>query len=68
MTAGLMSTLCEHALGNYRVLANMGAELLAAGARAEVSQLDEKLFLEVFGPSAREKGRGRSSSAPGVRP
>ena len=62
MTAGLMSTLCEHALGNYRVLANMGAELLAAGARAEVSQLDEKLFLEVFGPSSREKGRARPHS------
>lgn len=70
MTAGLMSTLCEHALGNYRVLANMGAELLAAGARAEVSQLDEKLFLEVFGPASREKGRARSvqSAVPSVRP
>lgn len=68
MTPGLMSTLCEHALGNYRVLANMGADLLAAGARAEVSQLDEKLYLEVFGPASREKGRGRSqSTAPGVR-
>lgn len=70
MTAGLMSTLCEHALGNYRVLANMGAELLAAGARAEVSQLDEKLFLEVFGPASREKGRARGvqSAVPSVRP
>lgn len=69
MTAGLMSTLCEHALGNYRVLANMGAELLAAGARAEVSQLDEKLFLEVFGPASREKGRARGgqSAVPSVR-
>ena len=62
MTPGLMSTLCEHALGNYRVLANMGAELLAAGARAELSQLDEKLYLEVFGPAAREKGRVRAQS------
>lgn len=69
MTAGLMTTLCEHALGNYRVLANMGAELLAAGARAEVSQLDEKLFLEVFGPASREKGRARGQSAvPSARP
>ena len=70
MTAGLMTTLCEHALGNYRVLANMGAELLAAGARAEVSQLDEKLFLEVFGPASREKGRARGgqSAAPSARP
>lgn len=70
MTAGLMSTLCEHALGNYRVLANLGADLLAAGARAEVSQLDEKLFLEVFGPASREKGRARGgqSAVPSIRP
>ena len=69
MTAGLMTTLCEHALGNYRVLANMGAELLAAGARAEVSQIDEKLFLEVFGPASRERGRGRGqSTAPNPNP
>ncbi len=69
MTPGLMTTLCEHALGNYRVLANMGADLLAAGARAEVSQLDEKLFLEVFGPAARDKGRAaRPQSATPVHP
>ena len=29
MTAELMSTLAEHALGNYRVLTTMAAELLA---------------------------------------
>jgi len=62
MTAGLMATFCEHALGNYRALANMGAELLAAAVRHERPQLDEKLFFEVFGPSAREKGRSRTQN------
>jgi type II secretory pathway predicted ATPase ExeA len=63
MTAGLMQTLCEHALGNYRVLANMGADLLAAGARAEVAQLDEKLFLELFGPPQRSRAPNTTAGA-----
>ena len=48
MTAELMTTLCEHALGNYRVLTTMAAELLAVAAQRELAQLDEKLYLEVF--------------------
>lgn len=48
MTADLMSTICDHAAGNYRVLMNMANEMLAAAVRGELSQLDEKLFLEVF--------------------
>jgi len=35
MTAELMNTLCEHALGNYRVLTTMAAELLATAAQQE---------------------------------
>jgi len=50
MTAELMTTLCEHALGNYRVLTTMAAELLAVAAQRELAQLDEKLYLEVFAP------------------
>ena len=48
MTPELMATLCDHALGNDRVLTTMAAELLAAAAQREASQLDEKLYLEVF--------------------
>lgn len=48
MTPELASTLCDHAAGNYRVLTSLGAELLAAGAERECTQLDEKLYLEVF--------------------
>ena len=50
MTAELTTTLCEHALGNYRVLTTMADELLAVAARRELPQLDEKLYLEVFAP------------------
>jgi len=48
MTRGLMDTLAEHALGNYRVLMNTALELFLAGAKQEVAQLDEKLYLETF--------------------
>ena len=50
MTAGLCQTLCDHAMGNYRVLTQMAAELLAAAAHRQLDQLDEKLFLELYGP------------------
>ena len=52
MTAELMNTLCEHALGNYRVLTTMAAELLATAAQQERTPLDEQLYLEVFGAPA----------------
>ncbi len=48
MTPELIQTLCDHALGNYRVLTGMAAELLATAAFKELTQLDEKLYLDVF--------------------
>jgi len=48
MTPQLRHTLCDHAAGNYRILATMAAELLAAAAQRELPQLDDKLYLEVF--------------------
>ena len=48
MTPELLTTLCEHAAGNYRALMNLAGELLAAGAQRDARSLDEKLFLEVF--------------------
>jgi type II secretory pathway predicted ATPase ExeA len=48
MTAPLRHTLCDHAAGNYRILAFMAAELLSAAAQQELPQLDEKLYFEVF--------------------
>ena len=49
MSKGLIETLCDHAVGNYRVLTGLAAELLAVAAQRQLPCLDEKLFLEVFG-------------------
>lgn len=61
LTTELMGTLCDHALGNYRALMIMAADLLAAAVQREQTQLDEKLFLEVFalpsGPKAAPPAR-----------
>lgn len=51
MSKELATTLCDHAVGNYRVLTGMAGELLATAAQRELTQLDEKLFLELFTPS-----------------
>ncbi|MCA1794984.1 MAG: ATP-binding protein [Desulfobacteraceae bacterium] len=48
MTKSLITALVEHCAGNLRVLNNMAAELLAMGLKKELSQLDEKLFIEIF--------------------
>ncbi len=48
MSTELAATLCDHAVGNYRVLTGMAAELLATAAQRELTQLDEKLFLELY--------------------
>jgi len=48
MTPELITTLGEHAAGNYRVLMVLADELLAEGARRELPQLDEKLYFELF--------------------
>ncbi len=48
MSLVLKETLVEHASGNLRVLNNMAAELLSKAANEELSQLDEKLFLNTF--------------------
>jgi len=50
MTPQLIDTLVDHSAGNCRLLMTMSAELLAYGTAHDVSQLDEKIFLEVFQP------------------
>jgi len=49
MTTGLVDTLVERSCGNYRVLKNLADELLQFGFREQASQLDEELYLKVFG-------------------
>ena len=51
MTHQLMETLADHSAGNYRLLMTLAAELLAHGMAQEAPQLDEKLYLQVFGPT-----------------
>ena len=60
MTEQLMDVLVDHSAGNYRLLMTMSAELLAYGIAHEVSQFDEKFFLELFhpkGPTSKKKAR-----------
>ena len=60
MTEQLMDVLVDHSAGNYRLLMTMSAELLAYGIAHEVSQLDEKFYLELFhpkGPTSKKKAR-----------
>lgn len=48
MTPQLMSTICEHAAGNRRIMTTIAANLLAVAAQRELPQLDEKLYFDVF--------------------
>ena len=59
MTPQLLDTLCEHALGNLRVMTNLGMELLTAAAQRELTQLDEKLYFEIFSAPRRSVARRR---------
>ena len=54
MTPELVTTLCEHASGNYRTLMTMASDLLVTGAQREVKQLDEKLFFDTYTPTTVE--------------
>ena len=57
MTEALKTTLCDHAAGNYRALMTIAANLLTVAAERNLTQLDEKLYFEVFAPDARKPRR-----------
>ena len=59
MTPEVQRTLCDHALGNLRVLTTLASELLVAAAKVEADRIDEKLYLEHFGQPKKESA-GRS--------
>lgn len=59
MTSELKVALAEHAAGNYRVLMNLGDELLSAALERDQAQLDEKLFFDVFAPPQPKKAAGK---------
>jgi general secretion pathway protein A len=48
MTPELMQTLCEHAMGNHRILSIMAGDLLATATMQERTKLDEQLYFECF--------------------
>ncbi len=61
MTPELMTTLCEHAAGNFRILMTMAGELLDAAVQREARQLDEKLYLEIFAiPKLPDRARAKA--------
>jgi type II secretory pathway predicted ATPase ExeA len=61
LTKEVMETMVDHCGGNVRSLMNTGNELLQAAMAAEASQVDEKLYLEVFAaPPPRTKKARRS--------
>jgi len=59
MTTELMKTVCDHSAGNHRIMTTMASELLAAAAQKERTQLDEKLYLEVFEAPRKRAAGGR---------
>jgi type II secretory pathway predicted ATPase ExeA len=61
MTPEVITTLAEHAAGNLRLLATMANEMLAAAARRDLPQIDQKLYFEVFAAQPRPKLRGQAT-------
>lgn len=55
MTEGLKRCIAEQSNGNLRFLNNMGAELLYEAANRKEKQLDEGLFLELYGRKDKKK-------------
>ncbi len=62
MTEVLKSTICDHSAGNYRAMTTIATNLLTVAIERNLSQLDEKLYFEVFAPE------GRKPRRPGARP
>lgn len=62
LTHEVIATLSEHAAGNLRVLATMANELLAMAAKNDLTNIDQKLYLETFAPPTdNRKRRARAS-------
>lgn len=66
MTEELIVTLCEHSLGNYRVLTTLANDLLCAATERNLPTLDHKLYLELFASPPSPRTRPRSPSYRGA--
>lgn len=60
LTPELQDTLAQHAAGNLRLISNLAYELLSLAARRELSQIDQKLYLEAFPPPIRSRNRAHN--------
>lgn len=54
MSEELMNTLCDHSLGNYRIMTTLANELLEEACRQKLTHLDEKLYFKVFADSTQK--------------
>ena len=54
MSDELMNTLCDHSLGNYRIMTTLANELLEEACRQKITRLDEKLYFKVFAHSTQK--------------
>jgi general secretion pathway protein A len=63
LTDALKETLVKQSLGNPRILCLMANDLLYAAAARDMKQLDEKLYLELFGVSALKPARSRQTAS-----
>jgi len=54
MSQTLMQTLCDHAVGNYRIMTTLSNELLEEACKQKLTHLDEKLYFEVFSHSTKK--------------
>ena len=54
MSDELMNTLCDHSVGNYRIMTTLANELLEEACRQKLPHLDEKLYFKVFSHSTQK--------------
>jgi len=64
MSRPVIETLAEHAGGNYRTLINLANDLLNLAIKSDVSQIDEKLYMETFSYSIKKQvPRGQKTTS-----
>lgn len=61
MSDELMNTLCDHSVGNYRIMTTLANELLEEACRQKLTHLDEKLYFKVFAHSAQKNTANKQS-------
>jgi len=61
MSEGLMNTLCDNSVGNYRIMTSLANELLEEACKQKCTQLDEKLYFEVFNQPVKRANRTKQA-------